>query len=202
MHSKGNVFACDVLRFSVEYQTTIICAALGETQSAYNAPYDELPFLDSIVVWNNSQDAFLSKELSEWAQTRRTEPIFFDEPIRLKRGKRIDSMKTMLRGRVELYADRLEFRGTQDAKAEPVSFPIESIEGEGVLKWNFFEFYQGECLPRCILKPDGIGQKVCRCLRGPARNFKRSFAWTVEVFSWRGKTAFSRENPVNDTYKN
>ena len=166
MHGRGNVFACDRCGFSVEYQADGSFALNPEEpQRALISPYDALPFLDSIAVWDNSQSAFLSKELSEWAHAGRTEPIFFDEHIRLKRGKRIDSMKMMLRGRVELYADRLEFRSAQDAETEPVTFPIESIEGEGVLKWNFFEFYQGMNVYRVAFEnPMASGRKYANAI--------------------------------------
>jgi len=81
------------------------------------------------VLWNSAQSRFLAQELSEWKDGAHAGPIFSDEPVKLKRGKRIDSMNTMLKGRIELYADRLEFHDSRDVALEPVIFSLENVEG-------------------------------------------------------------------------
>jgi 1-acyl-sn-glycerol-3-phosphate acyltransferase len=161
MHSRGKRFMCDRCGFSVEYQTDgSFVLGSEKPRGGFLSPYDEQLFLDSVAVWNNAQSAFLSKELSEWIHDDRTEPIFFDESIQLKQGKRIDPMKTMARGRIELYTDRLEFHDARRATGEPTVFSLENVEAEGVLKWNFFEFYQGMNVYRVIFKdPKASGKK-------------------------------------------
>jgi len=161
MHSEGNTFTCDSCGFSVEYQADGSFALRAEgARHGYVPPFDEAPFLDSIVSWNSFQDKFLSGQLSEWRKEARTGPIFSDEPVKLKRGRRIDSMQTILRGRIELYTDRLEFRDSRNGAREPVVFPLEHIEAEGVLKWNFFEFYQGMNVYRVVFRdPKVSGRK-------------------------------------------
>jgi 1-acyl-sn-glycerol-3-phosphate acyltransferase len=145
MHSAGNVFTCDLCGFSVEYRPDGGFSLRSEGRShSYVSPFDEVPFLDSIVTWDNVQRRYLSMHLSMPKETKTdVGPIFSDEPVTLKRGKRIDSMETLLRGRIELHSDRLEFHHSGHTSRAPLLFPLESIDGENVLKWNFFEFYQG-----------------------------------------------------------
>jgi 1-acyl-sn-glycerol-3-phosphate acyltransferase/DNA-directed RNA polymerase subunit RPC12/RpoP len=162
MHSAGNAFSCDRCGFSVEYRPdgafSLRSAGKGH---GYVPPFDEAPFFDSIVTWNNFQNRYLSKLLAEWNEAENTAgPIFSDELVTLKRGRRIDSMKTMLKGRIELYADRLEFHDCRNAARSPVVFSLEHVEAEGVLKWNFFEFYQGMNVYRVVFKnPKASGRK-------------------------------------------
>ncbi|MEN6500176.1 MAG: lysophospholipid acyltransferase family protein [Rectinema sp.] len=171
MHSAGNTFTCDRCGFSVEYRSDggFSLRSKGDRRG-YVPPFDEAPFLDSIVVWNSAQSRFLSQELSEWKDKALSGPIFSDEPVKLKRGKRIDSMKTMLKGRIELYADQLEFHDSRDAAPEPVIFSLENVEAEGVLKWNFFEFYQGMNVYRVVFtNPKASGRKYADAI-GLLRN--------------------------------
>ena len=161
MHSKGNIFTCDGCGFSVEYQPDG-AFALKSTPSphGYPVPYNGVSFLTSMALWDKAQSDFLCQKLTEWSASHRTEPVFSDASVQLKRGKRIDVMTTILRGNIELYIDRLEFHGTWGTKTKTVIFPIENIEGEGVLKWNFFEFYQGMNVYRVVFgDPKSSGRK-------------------------------------------
>lgn len=171
MHSAGNTFTCDHCGFSVEYRPDggFSLRSKGDRRG-YVPPFDEAPFLDSIVLWNSAQSRFLAQELSEWKDGAHAGPIFSDEPVKLKRGKRIDSMNTMLKGRIELYADRLEFHDSRDVALEPVIFSLENVEAEGVLKWNFFEFYQGMNVYRVVFtNPKASGRKYADAI-GLLRN--------------------------------
>jgi hypothetical protein len=107
----------------------------------------------------------MQAELAEWLRAARRGPIFSDENIQLKKGKRIDSMKTMLRGRIDLFIDRLEFRDVRKPGNEAIIFPLDTIEAEGVLKWNFFEFYQAMNVYRVVFKdPKASGRKYADAL--------------------------------------
>jgi hypothetical protein len=83
--------------------------------------------------------------------------------IQLKKGKRIDSMKTMLRGRIALFYRPPRVRDCPQAgqaPPAPSSFPLDTVEAEGVLKWNFFEFYQGMNVYRVVFgDPKASGRK-------------------------------------------
>jgi len=153
MHSSGNLFTCRQCGFSVEYQynSSFLLRSEGNRES-YLPPFDEAPFLDSIVSWNSFQSRLLYRYLSGLEKVNLETPFFFDEPVKLKRGKRMDRMETLIIGRIELYIDRLEFHDTRNAKLESIVFPIEQIDGEGVLKWNFFEFYNGMSVYRVVFK--------------------------------------------------
>jgi ribosomal protein S27AE len=153
MHSSGNLFTCRQCGFTIEYQydSSFLLSSKGNRES-YLPPFDEAPFLDSIVSWNSFQSRLLYRYLSGLEKVNLETPFFFDEPVKLKRGKRMDRMETLIIGRIELYIDRLEFHDTRNAKLESIVFPIEQIDGEGVLKWNFFEFYNGMNVYRVVFK--------------------------------------------------
>lgn len=174
LHSEGRLLTCDRCGFSVEYRDDSSLALVSEGKSStYPKPFGEAAFPDTMVAWSTLQAERLSKELeAAVARGDVSEPIFVDEDVRLRRGKRIDSMRTVLRGQVALHTDRLEFRApngisisqgaqdTQGASVAPIVFPLESIEAEGVLKWNFFEFYQGMNVYRVVFSdPKASGKK-------------------------------------------
>ena len=153
MSSAGNLFTCKQCGFAVEYQYdgSFLLRSEGN-QGSYLPPFDEDPFLDSIVSWNSFQSRLLYQYLSGLERVNLEAPFFFDQPVKLKRGKRMDSMETLLIGRIELYMDRLEFHDTRNAKLKSIVFPMEQIDGEGVLKWNFFEFYHSMNVCRVVFK--------------------------------------------------
>jgi 1-acyl-sn-glycerol-3-phosphate acyltransferase len=153
MHSQGNLFTCKQCGFAVEYQHdgSFLLHSQGDRED-YIPSFVEAPFLDSIVSWDSLQSRLLYQYLSGLKSAYLEAPFFLDEPIKLKRGKRMDHMETLLNGRIELYRDRLEFHNTRNTKLDPIVFPIEQIDGEGVLKWNYFEFYHGMNVYRVVFK--------------------------------------------------
>ena len=163
LHSNGNRFACDRCDFSVEYGADgSFALPPGSADPVFLPPFSSEPFLESIAHWDKLQSAFMQAELAEWLRAARQDPIFSDENIQLKKGKRIDSMKTMLRGRIALFIDRLEFRDAHKPGSATGSliFPLDTVEAEGVLKWNFFEFYQGMNVYRVVFgDPKASGRK-------------------------------------------
>ena len=52
----------------------------------------------------------------------------------------MDKMKPLGHGTLTLSSRALSF---SPAKGEPIAFSLAEIDGPGVLKWNFFEFYVG-----------------------------------------------------------
>ncbi len=57
----------------------------------------------------------------------------------------MDDMKLMGKGCLSLSGDGLEFI---DGEGAVTRFALGDIEGPGVLKWNFFEFYVGKTVYR------------------------------------------------------
>jgi hypothetical protein len=57
----------------------------------------------------------------------------------------MDDMKLIGKGTLALSVDRLEF---MDGRGIVTRFDLDTIEGPGVLKWNFFEFYVGKTVYR------------------------------------------------------
>lgn len=64
--------------------------------------------------------------------------IIMDDGVRLFKGRRMRALAGILKGRLKLYSDRLEMESPGES---PIVFPLAKIEGEGVLKHQFFEFY-------------------------------------------------------------
>jgi 1-acyl-sn-glycerol-3-phosphate acyltransferase len=151
LHSNGQVLECEKCGFAVEYRDNASFSLKSEGNvNSYLEPFDGAPFLDSIVIWSSLQEQFLQKKLETITQMRNPQPIFMDEKVILKKGKRIDAMKTSIQGKMELYWDRLEFKSENPSYIEPLRLPLEELDAEGVLKWNFFEFYQGMNVYRVV----------------------------------------------------
>ena len=72
-------------------------------------------------------------------------PIFSDEGVKLLRGKRMDRMECLGRGRLSLNSRSISLKLVG---GEKVSIELAEIDGPGVLKWNFFEFYVGKAVYR------------------------------------------------------
>ncbi len=161
LHSEGRLLTCDNCGFSVEYgdDSRLTIASEGNT-SAHSDLFAEASFPETVAAWMPLQDDMLRRALEEALRTKSAAHIFSDEHVRLRRGKRIDSMKTLLRGKVTLYTDRLEFTALNDAPTAPIVFHLDTVEAEGVLKWNFFEFYQGMNVYRVVFDdPKASGKK-------------------------------------------
>jgi 1-acyl-sn-glycerol-3-phosphate acyltransferase len=71
------------------------------------------------------------------------EPIFSDEGARLKRGHRMNPLRLLSRGRLLLYADRLELAAESGAR---LLFHLADLSGVGVLTRQILEFYVGRHL--------------------------------------------------------
>jgi len=170
LHSKGRLLTCDRCGFSVEYgdDSRLTIASQGDTAAhpklfdgtgAAGGPSVAL-FPDTVAAWMPLQSDMLKNALEEALRTKSAELIFSDELVRLRRGKRIDSMKTVVRGKIALYTDRLEFTASRGTAAAPIVFALDTVEAEGVLKWNFFEFYQGMSVYRVVFSdPKASGKK-------------------------------------------
>ena len=145
MNSRNEMISCAKCGFSAEYgedgsfkltkagdSPIPVCEALG-----INAKEMIFP---SIQEWDSWQRSHLNSLIAGDFSLAPGRPIFSDEEVRLLRGKRMDTMKSMGYGKLTLSADSLTLWPT---KGRPIAFDLREIEGPGVLKWNFFEFYVG-----------------------------------------------------------
>ena len=71
--------------------------------------------------------------------------IFSDEGVKLLRGKRMDRMECLGHGRLSMNSKSISLK---PFVGEEVSIDLAEIDGPGVLKWNFLEFYVGKAVYR------------------------------------------------------
>jgi 1-acyl-sn-glycerol-3-phosphate acyltransferase len=136
LSSSGSTLRCESCGAEVEY---------GEDGLFHAKAEGSEPRLRDIGSWDAWQEAHLGKELKSRLDSADIRPIFADSYVSLLSGSRMDDMKLLGRGTISLNVDRLEFSG---AGGRPIRFEVGEIEGPGVLKWNFFEFYVGKTVYR------------------------------------------------------
>lgn len=76
---------------------------------------------------------------------KKSEPLFSDEGVRLFRGRRMNPLNPVARGRLDLYFDRMEL--VVEGETHLV-FHLVRVDGTGVLTRQTFEFYVGKHLYR------------------------------------------------------
>jgi len=145
MNSRNETISCSKCGFSAEYgeNGSFSLAKAGDSPiplcKALSAKSKETLF-PSIQEWDSWQRAHLNSLIAKDFALAPGRPIFSDEGVRLLRGKRMDTMRSMGYGKLTLSADSLTLWPT---KGRPIAFDLQEIEGPGVLKWNFLEFYVG-----------------------------------------------------------
>lgn len=137
--SEGTEIRCHQCGFSAEYQPDGSFSAILQGQKS---PIADAPdFFRSLKNWDLWQHEHLARLIQETFSKNPEKIIFQDADAILLEGKRMDTMRRIGRGTLTLTADRLELARSGSVIA---SFPCQDIEGPGVLKWNFFEFYVGK----------------------------------------------------------
>lgn len=99
----------------------------------------------SLRIWDRWQREHLKALLQADLSASPERPVFSDEGVRLLRGKRMDKMESLGRGRLSLNTKSLSLKPD---RGEALSIDLGDIDGPGVLKWNFFEFYVGKAVYR------------------------------------------------------
>jgi 1-acyl-sn-glycerol-3-phosphate acyltransferase len=103
--------------------------------------------------WNQFQSASLGRRIEAAVLAAASpaigdlgeSPIFSDSDLFILRGFRARPLQRLARGELLLFTDRMEFRG--DARTgKSMVFPIDAVEGIGVLKRALLEFYIGRDL--------------------------------------------------------
>lgn len=147
---KGSLIACASCGFAAEYgeDGSFRIIEKGDRALPEYAAGNEGKsggFFASIREWDSWQETWLEKLLRTAFAADPERLIFSDEAARLFKGKRMDTMRSMGSGSLALSSKSLVFKPN---RGSDIVFNLEDIEGPGVLKWNFFEFYIGKTVYR------------------------------------------------------
>lgn len=151
LEGRGELIACTQCGFSAEYREDGSFAVAGEGTPRYPPHRSDglksagAAFFESIREWDIWQSAHLEQLLRTKFLPHPEEPIFSDKNVRLLKGKRMDTMKNLGRGLLSLTAKALVFTAENGVK---IAFDTKKLEGPGVLKRNYFEFYVGKTVYR------------------------------------------------------
>lgn len=142
MRSEGNRFFCTACGFENEW-----------TPEGYLRPLNrpDQP-VRSMTDWVRWQNGFCGEMISKLKKEKSIEPVFSDEGVILKKGRKMEPLETVTAGKMVLYLDRFCLIGEDEERV----FPIERTDGIQVLLANQFEFYFGGAVykfefsnPRC-----------------------------------------------------
>ncbi|MFZ2634843.1 MAG: lysophospholipid acyltransferase family protein [Rectinemataceae bacterium] len=153
LHSEGTVLACRECGMSAEFgeDAHFRFSGGGLPMESWVAAGSASPehFFDRIIDWDRWQESFLKMTLNKEMESDSpeaqpagavAEPFMVDYDATLLRGRRMERMKSLGKGKLSLSRETLRF---EPENGEVLDFPVKKIEGAGVLKWNFFEFYVG-----------------------------------------------------------
>ncbi len=173
LHSSGTHLTCKSCGFTTTYNANGSFSILDKGKSEQplyldsspvDSSLDPLPdtkrqagsppsskFFPSIREWDAWQKAYLAKLIDTVYSHDCTKAIFSDDNVQLLKGKRMDTMRRLGRGSVTISSEGIVFNprhGEKPRRAGDIQFPIEHIDSPGVLKWNHFEFYNGNTVYR------------------------------------------------------
>jgi 1-acyl-sn-glycerol-3-phosphate acyltransferase len=130
MRSSGSEFSCDACGASARMDR------FGFLRPGRSGGF---PFT-RIIDWDGWQESAFAGLVGRASLST---PLFSDAGVRLYRGRKSDPLRLAGRGSLAFFADRIEF---SPDFGRPESFPLEGIEGAGVLIQQVFEFYSGDVL--------------------------------------------------------
>ena len=167
MKTKDEFISCTACGFSTEYgeDGSFSLAEIGSNLANDCAKVGAIiggRIFSSIREWIQWQRTHLETLLARDFAAAPGRAIFSDEGVRLLKGKRMDTMKSLGYGRLTLSSSSLTLKPD---KGGEISFDLSEIEGPGVLKWNFFEFYVGKTVYRARFDDrTASGYKYCVAL--------------------------------------
>ena len=150
LKSAGERISCLACGFTAEYgeEGSFRLKKAGSRSSSAMEGMDNREgglLFPSLRGWDHWQREHLEALLKSDFTASPDSPIFSDEGVRLLRGKRMDRMENLGRGRLSLNSKSISLK---PVGAEEISIDLAEIDGPGVLKWNFFEFYVGKAVYR------------------------------------------------------
>ncbi len=148
--SQGEKVFCKSCGFSAEYgeQGELLLLNRGNCPRCFSfgiAPLSNEIAFESLKAWDIWQKAHLEEKIRNEFLLKPETPIFSEQGVSLLRGKRMDTMT--LEGKGQLILDSQNLR-LVSPDSEEIRIAVSDIEGPGVLKWNFFEFYVGKTVYR------------------------------------------------------
>ena len=141
--------ACGALQSLESKGSRLLCKACGAGTDYGEDGSFSLPFPPGLKAWDEWQEGHLSRLLAEKYLPSPALPIFSDEGVILLSGRRMDTMRRLGLGSLVLNSRGLEFTPRLGRK---LFFRLDEIDGPGILKWNFFEFYVGKKVYRAKFK--------------------------------------------------
>jgi len=132
MRSSINRFYCKACGHVVRLSRTYTFQSVGTSTPRFKTIRD----------WNVWQESAMTKLASD-SKGKPETPLFSDNGVKLLKGYRMNALRKIRTGSMILYRDRIVLA---TLLGERMQFPIAGIEGEGVLKQQLFEFYQGKDL--------------------------------------------------------
>ena len=135
LESKKNKFLCTICHSAF---------LLNASYKIEEEPRKESLALDiqTIRQWNLWQKETYPHVLHAIIEKEKGQVLFIDEKTRIYRGRRMNPLVLLQRGKLVLYADRIEHEG----KKRTLTFYFKDIDAEGVLKGQLLEFYEGKNL--------------------------------------------------------
>ncbi|PKL06321.1 MAG: hypothetical protein CVV53_04920 [Spirochaetae bacterium HGW-Spirochaetae-9] len=150
LKSAGEKLSCLSCGFSAEYGEAgsfrLKKAGSSTSPAMAGMPRHEDSLLfPSLRGWDQWQREHLKALIQVNADVSPDKPIFSEEGVQLLRGKRMDRMESLGRGRLSLNSKNISLKPNRGAT---VSIDLSEIDGPGILKWNFLEFYVGKAVYR------------------------------------------------------
>jgi 1-acyl-sn-glycerol-3-phosphate acyltransferase len=144
--SKDEKVFCKRCGFSAEYgeEGSLKLLESGDSSTPFDfgvKPASGELLFESVKTWDLWQKSYLKQIILRDFLTDPERPIFSDEKVTLLRGKRMDTMISEGKGRLSLSS---RFLLLQQPDGKEVKIEVADIDGTGVLKWNFLEFYVGK----------------------------------------------------------
>lgn len=161
------------------HRHTLSCSSCGYTVIYNTFGFFETetgePKFDTVRSWNLWQLEYIRSRIERAKDAESKDPIISDGPVWVRKGYRTEFMKKLERGRLSLFADRLEVSGNNGNKT--LTFHIDQVRGVNVQLYEILEFYYGEDLYSFHFKNIWVS----------------GYKWMVALNILRGEDAFSSD---------
>ena len=137
---------CEAIGSLRSARSRLNCQACGmalklDAFGRFKARKGEAPVFSTPRDWDRWQSGAFERRILGEAAARPDRPLFSDAGAMLRRGHKMNPLRSLRSGTLILYPGHLELA---TLIGERLSFPLASIEGISVLKRNILEFYVGQ----------------------------------------------------------